>query len=155
MTFDMPSFKLHWEVGRSNHFGESGRSPPLPSVSCLDLATMCHLQYMLIVSWHNLFLWCMEWSIEILVPAFQKRVSEFPEYEYPYYCIIFLEMLDRHHVWRSQDPTLDICSNFVKSHLPPFFPLLLFFKKRQLFIKEYHFFCIWLSARLSDAFQSH
>ena len=74
MTFDMPSFKLHWEVGRSNHFGESGRSPPLPSVSCLDLATMCHLQYMLIVSWHNLFLWCIEWSIEILVlPAFQKK----------------------------------------------------------------------------------
>ena len=80
-------------------------------------------------------------------------------------------MLDRHHAWRSLDPTLDICSNFVKSQLPPFFPLLLFFKKTQFLIKEHHFFCIclsaglsaqlsaglsaWLSMQLSDASQSH
>ena len=31
------------------------------------------------------------------------------------------EILDRHHEWRSLDPTLDICANFMKkSHLPPF-----------------------------------
>ena len=38
--------------------------------------------------------------------------------------------LDRHHVWRSLDPTLDIWSNFVKSIQPPFFLLHFFLLTR-------------------------
>ena len=51
-------------------------------------------------------------------------------------------ILDRHHAWRSLDPTLDISSPFVKHFTS-------FFKKTQLFIKMHHFFCIGLSAWLS------
>ena len=65
--------------------------------------------------------------------------------------------LDRHHVWRSLDPTLDISPNFVKKEkeriLPPFFLLHHFLlKKTKLFIKMHIFFCIWLCARLSAPF---
>ena len=48
-------------------------------------------------------------------------------------------ILDRHHAWRSQDPTLDICSNFVKKsiYLPFFF--CFFFKKDATFYKSASF----------------
>ena len=47
--------------------------------------------------------------------------------------------LDRHHVWRSLDPTLDISPNFVKRAFSLLFSFLHLFKKTQLFFSI--FFC--------------
>ena len=47
-------------------------------------------------------------------------------------------ILDRHHAWRSLEPTLDISLPFMKAFY------LLFFRKTQLFTKMHHFFCIGL-----------
>ena len=57
------------------------------------------------------------------------------------FCEIFL---DRHLVWRSLDPTLDIWSNFVKKrrHLPPFL------KKYTTFYNSHLFVCIIFTFRL-------
>ena len=58
--------------------------------------------------------------------------------------------LDRHHAWQSQDPTLDICSNFMKKAIYLLFCILL--KKMQLFQS---FIQTWLnSAQLGSAWLS-
>ena len=63
-------------------------------------------------------------------------------------CFAFI--LDRHHAWRSLDPTVDIWSNFVKE--PAFF-LFATFKKThlsvRLFVRSSTQLSTWLSAELS------
>ena len=97
------------------------------------------------------------WNYYLLILT--MRFSTYASFHYSnpldnmiFHSVIFHNIiLDRHHAWRSLDPTLDIWSNFVKkkSILPPFFLLHLFlFKKTQFLVKIHHLFCIGLSTRV-------
>ena len=48
-----------------------------------------------------------------------------------------LQILDRHHAWRSLDPTLDISSHFVKKKRKHFASYFLLFHLFYLFIKTF------------------
>ena len=71
--------------------------------------------------------------------------------------IIVFAILDRHHVWRSLDPTLAIWTNFVREriHFPPFFHVFL---KRRKFLLFASFCCSHLFSffhRDITSFYSH